>query len=143
MFHTRYRKYKERIATLQAAVHDFESQAAHCAAEMSAAQADLVHTSRQRDRMATELAQIKIALNEVAVYEGIVEVSPVALLVSELVRDHEELESRIDSVISLLKGAKEAANVTDEPTPLIDEVARLLSGGERVPDDPSSLSDLA
>jgi hypothetical protein len=90
----------------------------------------------------TELVQIKAALNEVAVYEGLVEVSPVAYLVSELVRDHEELEARIDAVVSLLQGAKEAANVTDEPSPLIDEVARLLQGGERFPDDPSSLSDV-
>ncbi len=141
MFRTRYRKYKERIATLQTAVHDYEARAARCAAEMNEAQADLLLTSRHRDQMAAELAQIKVALDEVAVYQGLVGVSPVALLVSELVRDHEELESRIDSVISLLKGAKEAANVTDEPTPLIDEVARLLAGGERVPDDPSSLSD--
>lgn len=89
-----------------------------------------------------ELTQIKVALNEVAVYEGLVEVSPTALLVSELVRDHEELEARIDAVISLLQGAKEAANVTDEPSPLIDEVWRLLAGGDRFPDDLSGLSDL-
>jgi hypothetical protein len=90
-----------------------------------------------------EIAQIKAALNEVAVYEGLVEVSPTAYLVSELVRDHEELEARIDAVVSLLQGAKEAANVTDEPTPLIDEVARLLQGGPRFPDDLSGLSDMA
>ncbi len=90
-----------------------------------------------------EIAQIKVALNEVAVYEGLVEVSPVAMLVSELVRDHEELEARIDAAIALLRDAKDAANVTDEPSPLIDEVARLLAGGERFPDDPSSLSDFA
>jgi len=90
-----------------------------------------------------EIAQIKAALNEVAVYEGLVEVSPTAYLVSELVRDHEELEARIDAVVSLLQGAKEAANATDEPTPLIDEVARLLQGGARFPDDLSGLSDMA
>jgi hypothetical protein len=101
--------------------------------------ADLHFVLAQRDRQAAELAQIKVALDEVAVYKGMVGVSPVALLVSELVRDHEELEARIDAAIALLKDAKAASNVTDEPSPLIDEVARLLAGGERFPDDPSQL----
>lgn len=97
----------------------------------------LKEATSQRDKQAAELAQIKSALSEVAVYEGMVGVSPVAMLVSELVRDHEELEARIDSVVMLLKGAKEAAQ--DEPTPLVDEVARLLQGGERI-EPPESLS---
>lgn len=94
---------------------------------------------RRLGEKSAELFQIKIALEQVAVYEGMVDVSPVALLVSELVRDHEELEARIDACVALLQGAKEAAE--GEPSPLVDEVARLLQGGNRVPDDPSQLLD--
>lgn len=139
MFRSSRRQYKQHVADLKSRVDDYERRAAHCAAETAQTQADLHFVQAQRDRQAAELAQIKTALNEVAVYQGMVGVSPVALLVSELVRDHEELEARIDAAIALLRDAKDAANVTDEPSPLVDEMARLLSGGERFPDDPSQL----
>lgn len=97
-----------------------------------------------------ELNQIRIALEQVAVYEGIVDVSPTALLVSELVRDHEELEKRIDSVLSLIalqdaydnpemsRAAREP-DYMDHPMSMDAkniraEIARLLKGGERIPD---------
>lgn len=81
------------------------------------------------DSMVDEMNQVKIALGRVAVYEGMVEVSPTVRLVDELVRDHEELEARIDAVLSYL--------TTQHQTrpEIIDEVARLLKGGTRVPDD--------
>ena len=87
-----------------------------------------------------EIAQIKIALEQVAVYEGLVEVSPVALLVSELVRDHEELEARIDAAFLVLR---EALTGETGERGWAAEVSRLLSGGTRVPDDLSGLSDLS
>jgi hypothetical protein len=139
MFRSSRKQYKQHVADLKSRVDDYELRAAHCAAETAQMRADLHFVVAQRDRQAAELAQIKVALDEVAVYQGMVGVSPVALLVSELVRDHEELEARIDAAVALLKDAKDAANVTDEPSPLVDEVARLLVGGERFPDDPSQL----
>ena len=57
----------------------------------------------ERNRLAKEMAQVRAALSEVAVYEGLVDVSLVAMMVSELVRDHEELEARIDAVMSMIK----------------------------------------
>ena len=117
--------YERRISMMQTAADVLEWRDRSRAQQVAALIA-------QRDKQAGELNQIKIALEEVAVYEGMVGISPVAYLVSELVRDHEELEARIDAVVSLLQGAKEAAE--DEPSPLVDEVARLLQGGERVPD---------
>jgi C4-dicarboxylate-specific signal transduction histidine kinase len=131
MFRSTRRQYQQHIESLKATVRKYEAMARECAAKETRTQAVLDEVAHQRDRQAAELAQIKVALDEVAVYQGMIDVSPVALLVSELVRDHEELEARIDAVIMLLKGAKEEANVTDEPSPLIDEVARLLQGGER------------
>lgn len=56
---------------------------------------------RQAQDMAATLTQIKIALGEVATYQGI-DVSPVAMLVSELVRDHEALEQRIENALVVL-----------------------------------------
>lgn len=80
------------------------------------------------DSLVAEMNQVKIALGRVAVYEGMVEVSPTVRLVDELVRDHEELEARIDAVLSYL--------TTQHQTrpEIIDEVARLLKGGTRMPD---------
>jgi len=100
----------------------------------------LAEVIKQRDKQAADISQIRAALSEVAVYEGLVGVSPVAMMVADLVRDHEELEARIDAILMLLIGAKEAAE--GEPTPLIDEVARLLRGGERIdPIETLSLDD--
>jgi choline dehydrogenase-like flavoprotein len=130
MFGSTRKKDHAQIATLENSVRVLID-------ERAAAQADLEIITSQRDRMAAELTQIKAAMNEVAVYEGIVDVSPVAMLVSELVRDHEELEARIDAVVLLLKATKEHGNVTME---MVDEVTRLLRGGKRVPDTPEELT---
>jgi len=85
-----------------------------------------------------EINQIKVALGHVAVYEGIVESSPVAMLVDALVRDHEELETRIDAVVHYLS----AVNATmlragEQPVTALEistHVVDLLKGGVRVPD---------
>lgn len=79
-----------------------------------------------------EVNEIRVALGRVAAFEGIVDSSTTAMLVDELVRDHEELESRIDAAMSLLSG---------ETSEVASEVARLLGGGTRVPDDLGGLDD--
>lgn len=83
-------------------------------------------------RLREQITQVRVAMGKVAVYEGIAEHSPLALMVDELVRDHEELEARIDAVMSYLntKGQADSDAV---------EVARLLQGGARVPDTPEGL----
>jgi len=80
-----------------------------------------------------EINQVKVALGHVAVYEGLVESSPVAMLVDELVRDHEELESRIDAVVHHIAGAKEFWE-SRVPLSEVDRILELLKGGARVPD---------
>jgi hypothetical protein len=82
-----------------------------------------------------ELIAIKACLNRVSVFEGMVDYSPTALLVSGLVHDHEELESRIYAVLALL--TPEMLEMS-HPCP-IDEIIRLLKGGSRVPDTPEGL----
>lgn len=84
---------------------------------------------------AREIAEIRGSLDRVAVYEGLVGVSPVAMLVADLVRDHEELEARIDSALSLLSSVE----AVREHSAIEVEVARLLKGGSRVPDTPEGL----
>lgn len=73
-----------------------------------------------------ERQQILIALERVVAYDGLLDVSPVALLVSELVRDHGELESRIEAALVY---ASEA-----EPTQELQWIVHLLRGAPRVPD---------
>lgn len=86
------------------------------------------------NRLGEEIAEIKGSLSQVAVYEGL-EGSPTALLVSELVRDHEELEKRIDAAVLLC-----AAN-TEEPLDGYGQIAEVLRGGKRIADDPRELTD--
>lgn len=93
-------------------------------------------------RNAEELAQIRVALGRVAVYEGM-DSSPLPRMVDELVRDHEELESRIDAALLSLRQL-----VDNPPSPTdramrerIEEVSRLLKGGTRIPDTPADLEN--
>lgn len=87
-------------------------------------------------RLREQVTQVRVAMGKVAVYEGIAEHSPLALMVDELVRDHEELEARIDAVLSLCAVNQDDLGtlVPEEVEALVAEVARLLQGGSRVPD---------
>jgi hypothetical protein len=90
--------------------------------------AEQIETAQRAEHLIEELTSIRIALGRVAVYEGMVDYSPTVLLVDELVRDHEELEARIDAVLSYLSTQHQTR------PEIVDEVARLLKGGTRVPD---------
>jgi hypothetical protein len=83
-----------------------------------------------------EIAQIRASLSIVSVYDGIMDGSPTARLVSELARDHEELEARIDAVIMYLA---QVQTETDAEVAMKRTVVRLLAGGDRVPDSPEGL----
>jgi hypothetical protein len=88
-------------------------------------------------RYAAELAQIRGSMHEVTSYHGMVDSSPLAMLVADLVRDHENLESRFEAVIHMLGSLSES-----QRTPLVIEVERILRlGGESswVPDSPEGL----
>jgi len=102
------------------------------------------------ERLAREVMQIRSALGRVSAYEGIVDVSPTAMLVDDLVRDYAELEARIDAAFHLL-----AAAVDDDESDEvglstitrdnrlrweIDQAIALLAGGKRVPDSPEGLT---
>lgn len=100
---------------------------------------DLILAVDQAKRFGRELAEIRGTLDQVPVYEGLVDASPLALLISELVRDHGELEARIDAVIGLL--AQPPAGSYRAVETLSAEVARLLQGGKRVPDTLEGLDD--
>lgn len=84
------------------------------------------------EHLGSEMAEIKASLMEVAVYEGMGG-SPTALLVTELVRDHEELEARIDAALSFISGAPSFLP-SERTRKDLAEIARLLKGGQRVPD---------
>jgi hypothetical protein len=110
---------------------NLREQYAQAMMDQGSLQAELSIVSADRDRLAGEMAQVRAALDEVTTYEGLVDVSSTAMMVSELVRDHEELETRIEAVL-VMCGAYEG-------DPVCDEVVRLLRGGERVPDTPVDL----
>lgn len=104
------------------------------------------------ERLAREILQVRMALGRVAVYEGILDVSPTAMLVDELVRDHEELEARIDAALHLISAALLTEVDEDDRHGHVDpvyalmaahrrlaRVAELLKGGSRVPDSPEGI----
>src|SRR4051812_3218717 len=72
---------------------------AEVAREVLALRGYLAASEASRDNYAGQLAQIRGSMNTVAVYEGLVDASSVVMMVSELVRDHEELEARIDAAL--------------------------------------------
>lgn len=90
---------------------------------------------------ASELAQIRALMHQVTVYEGLVDISPLVMMVSDLVRDHDALEGRIDQAILYIKSVvhRDGARfgfAHDAPAPslILDEVVRLLRGGTPIPD---------
>jgi hypothetical protein len=94
-----------------------------------------------REKLASELNQIRIALGRVAAFEGM-DASPTAMMVDELVRDHEELEARIDAALMLVKQVKDGIVYPDTQLgweSCLDELARFLKGGTRVPNTPEDL----
>lgn len=86
-------------------------------------------------RLQGVLSRVKATLSEVAVYEGmpIGSDESVLLYLAELVRDHEELERRID--LAMMTLADESVPLTQIP----NQVANILKGGERTPDDLSEI----
>ena len=86
-------------------------------AEIEALRSDL-------DRSNATLTQIKAVLSDVPAFEGMDVSESLVLYLSELSRDHAELESRIDAAIFILRGIPER-------TAAEMEIGRLLQGGER------------
>jgi hypothetical protein len=84
-----------------------------------------------------KLVRIKVALGRVDVYKDLVDHSPTEMMVDDLVRDHEELEARIDAVLHYVSSHEDGFD-----TEQYNEVARLLKGGKRVPDSPEDLEGL-
>lgn len=89
----------------------------------------------QRDELAQEIAAIRAVMTTVSVYEDLPDIGPLPVMVSELARDHEELEARIDAALHYLQSL--LGLPPDSPASRIStirEVSRLLRGGARVPD---------
>jgi hypothetical protein len=95
------------------------------------------------DKLAKELIEVRIALGRVSTYEGLVEVSPTAMLVAGLVDDHEALETRIEAVLTYVQHLRDTEAWTYEadtgdalvwPHEALAEIVRLLSGGSIVTD---------
>ena len=80
------------------------------------------------------LTAIQASLGEVAVYEGMgIGRGSLVLYVNELVRDHEELERRID--LALMTTRDESIALTEVPA----RIALILRGSVPTPDSPGGL----
>lgn len=119
---------------LQERLDRLREQYADCMQALGQANARADAAEADRDRLARVIAEVRGSLSEVAVFDGILEFSPTALAVAELVRDHGELEARIEAALSDMahyegKGEWE----------LLEGPYRLLRGAPRVPDTPEGL----
>lgn len=82
----------------------------------------------QRAKHDTFVAQVTASLGEVAVYEGMaIGPASVLLYLNELVRDHEELERRIDLAIIKIRSEPPYETVAHE-------IGQILQGSVATPD---------
>lgn len=93
--------------------------------------------------MRDELAQIRSVLTQLPVYEGLVGPTPLPMMVSELARDQEELEARIESVLDVILTRRSDGLATDTTEyETLNKIAGLLQGQiPRVPDTAEELTE--
>lgn len=96
----------------------------------------LVHRTAH-EKLARRLHAINVALETVAAYEGMDPAQATVVYVQELVRDHEELEARIDAAVGLLHMMIEQGG-TEEG---LKQVVGYLAGAPRTPDTPEGLEE--
>jgi uncharacterized membrane-anchored protein YjiN (DUF445 family) len=87
---------------------------------------DVQAVIQRHDALLAEITQVRVALGRAVTLQGLTETSPVATLVDLMVRDHDELESRIEAALVLLASHRDSI--------MPDDVARILRGAPRVPD---------
>lgn len=80
------------------------------------------------ERLAIEMNQVRSALGRVAEYQDLDGPSPIPLLVDELVRDHELIETRLDAILHLMVATREAPGTSQEVKDLIFEVGEIAAG---------------
>lgn len=139
----KYLRATRGLSDARAAYHD-EKAKNILAGEIITAEREMRQAvEQQRDELAAQITQIRVALGHVAVYEGMVGLQPLPLMVDGLARDHEELEARIDAVMHLLVAERARASRMERlgVQELAQEVARLLAGGARVPDTIEGVED--
>ena len=108
------------------------------AIEQDAAQAYRDKAAGERaysERCAAELAQIRAAMDRVVTFAGVVDQSPLPMLIDGLVRDNSELEARIEAALLRLS---EASDLDLDFS--VDRAVALLRGAPRVPDSPEGLA---
>lgn len=129
-----------QVSSLTEANREFVSIVAASRSETQEARERALMAQEQADRLGLDMAQIRGSMYEVAVYEGLVDTSPVAMMVSELVRDHEELEARIDAAMLVVRDLNGQVDKNlKEAVDGIVEIGRLLQGGTRIPDFPEAI----
>lgn len=102
-------------------------------------QAELAIKDEQIASRSAELAQIRALMHTVTVYEGLVDVSPLTMMVSDLVKDHDALETRIENALHYIADMKAGGPMKnlDGVTGLqvdTEHIVHLLRGGSPVPD---------
>ena len=80
------------------------------------------------ERLAIEMNQVRSALGRVDVYRGMSGPTPIPLMVDELVRDHEEIEGRMDAILHLLVSTRDQKGVSQEVQDLIFEIGEIAAG---------------
>lgn len=86
-----------------------------------------------------ELMQIRALMHQVTVYEGLVDASNLVMMVADLVRDHDALETRIENVLHYCADEQAGSPENDDVVAMCLSIIDLARGGSPVPDDLSGL----
>lgn len=103
--------------------------------DLGEAQSQILALEERLAQSQAQLTQIRALMGKVAVYEGMSDTWPLVMMVSDLVKDHDALEGRIDAAVFECRG-----HMDDEFEDLATEVLQILSGRKSTPDTPEGLS---
>jgi hypothetical protein len=127
-------KFWEESTAKHHAVEDaLHKQIALAYTEAAASELDRESLRQQLDAASREQAVIRGMLDKVPVYDGM-SGAPLTMLISGLVNDHSELETRIDTVIMEIRGALEGVPEESIYYESLTKIAGYLRGAPRFPD---------
>jgi hypothetical protein len=133
-------QYEHKIARLVQQRNDALEAALAYGTEVEELRVRVSEVASERDVLSDRLERIQgvltviqASLSEVAVYKGMgIGTDSVVLYVNELVRDHEELERRIDAAMLECAAAMDGDSI---PISLFaQQIGRILQGGNQTPD---------
>lgn len=133
-----YLKATRALSDARGAYYDERAKADHAERIMREQRAFIAALDSTLADQRAQMVLVRVALSRVAEYsDGIAQSQPVPLLVDGVVRDHEELEARIEAVLDLILTRRDVdgLDIAGSEYATLNKIAGLLQGQvPRVPD---------